>query len=139
MFEKLAQGITEDGKAIRHDLDEALELLIKHRDNGYKGLTYQTKRDGDQGIGTVTISFPKASEVAKYDAMVKDRVPGPEGAAPTEVAPAEAAAPADALVPAEPMPANASSNVVVRVAMKGPQEMLKEKYPAEFVKSLGLS
>jgi hypothetical protein len=137
MWEKLAQGIMDDGKAIRHDLDEALELLIKHRENGYKGLTYQTKRDGDQGIGSVTINFPKASEVAKYDAMVKDQVPVPE--ANPEVAKPEAEVPAEALVPAEPMPAKASSKVVVRVAMEAPQKMLKEKYPAEFVKNLGLS
>jgi hypothetical protein len=136
MLAKLAQGITEDGKTIRHDLDEALELLIKHRENGYKGLTYQTKRDGDQGIGSVTITFPKASEIAKYDAMAQDqaaapnKIPEPGAEVPTE--------PLDAAEP-EPLPVKASTNVVVRVAMKTPQELLKEKYPAEFVKNIDLS
>lgn len=134
-LQKLAQEALGD-MSIDHDLDETLKLLVKHRENGYAGLGYEAKNDGEGGR-TVTIHFPSPSDAAKYEAMVEQGVDPAHLTEPGDIPKHPPEMPADE--PGGAMAAN--NNVVVRIAMddeKSIEKELRTKYPKEFLENMGI-
>ena len=132
IFKNLEEMIKEESiryAAIRHDLDETLSLLMEHRKNGYAGLGYEAKNDGEGGR-TVTIRFPSPSDQAKYEAMVAD------GTDPANLTQPGAVPGEDSLHPDEKTLAK-KREVEVRIAMPETAEEILEKtaskYPKQFL------
>jgi hypothetical protein len=124
-----ARAVDNNGGAqLRHDLQEAIDLLRQHEQNGFAGLKYKAESDGAGGR-TVTIHFPSASDAAKFDAMSAEN-----GAVP-------AAKPVMPDMPDLPTKAASEPKVIVKVAMTREQVMgeLRAKYPKKFIESIGIS